>query len=143
MRMATAFLLLASACGGRSTLTFIEPAPSQQPIGADATALDDGMAAIPRELDASAADGAAAETLDGMADATANDASEAIEEDVLWCGDVQAVPTCVEYQNLLATCLRPVPFACQSSLLPVGDADVQAITQLCLENLQRLQTACR
>jgi hypothetical protein len=66
-------------------------------------------------------------------------------DDALWCGDVQAVPACVAYQNLLNSCfpMRNIAFACQSSILPTGDADVASIEELCVENFNRLMTACR
>ena len=45
----------------------------------------------------------------------------------------------------LTTCFMrdDISFACQSTVLPTADADVSAIAELCLENLNRLKTACR
>jgi hypothetical protein len=103
------------------------PAPHDGSIGAGSGTRDGEVAASPE----------AADEFDGPA-------GDGATTDAFWCGDVQAVPDCVAYQDLLMKCfMRDVAFACQSSILPVGDADVQAIQQLCADNLQRLQAACR
>ncbi len=86
-------------------------------------------------------------TVTGLVDGSLEDGGADAMDDVpvVWCGDVAAVPQCVQYFSLLSTCLqRNVDgFACQNSLLPTGDAHVDAIQQVCLENLERLTPACQ
>jgi hypothetical protein len=61
------------------------------------------------------------------------------------CGGQIPVPVCVEYFAFLSSCLArdELDLACQSSLLEGPDADLQSIWQLCNDNLQRIEAACR
>jgi hypothetical protein len=64
----------------------------------------------------------------------------------LWCDGGPAVTECVRYCALLSSCLHndaDAVGACQDSLIAKADADISMIQQLCVANLQRLQTACR
>jgi hypothetical protein len=146
-------------CGGRSTLD-VEAAAvgdGSEDVGADSAVAvsDDAVpsASAIEPFDASASSPALDGTLatdatlgaETSSDASTDDASELADQDAgLWCGDVQAVPECAAYQALFNSCLMSnYSVACQSGLLPIGDADVQAIQQLCLVNLQRIENACR
>jgi hypothetical protein len=59
------------------------------------------------------------------------------------CNGVPAVAACVEYYALVSRCFdRDVlSFACQDSLLPSADADVDAIALIC--NTQLNNFPCR
>lgn len=153
---AVGLVLVAGSCGGRTALDVTE-APATDGTEGGAIDLDagDGASATTAPFGPpDAADDGVEPALGGsMVDASADDrasldeaAGDAIDDaGGFWCGDVRAVPECVEYQDFLSKCLmmREEEFACQATLLPTDDADVQAIQRLCLENLQRLQAACR
>ena len=85
---------------------------------------------------------ATAPSMDAFAEVSGNDTE--LADVTLFCGDVQAVPECVLYERLLGQCLmHEYPIACEPGVLPVGDADVDAIEQLCASNVQQVRVACR
>lgn len=57
----------------------------------------------------------------------------------------QPVEVCVQYYALLSTCFNRdlLSGACDPSLIPTSQADLQQIEALCTANLQRLQQACQ
>lgn len=70
----------------------------------------------------------------------------------LACGDKagqdkvppEPVAECQQYEAAMDRCFhRESKFASQSSMIPKTEADRARIKQTCLDNLQRIQTACR
>jgi hypothetical protein len=54
------------------------------------------------------------------------------------------VQECLDYERALEACFhRHVSIASQTALVPKSDDDRRRITDLCIENRQRLQAACR
>jgi hypothetical protein len=92
-------------------------------------------------------DGPVGSALDGAMEDAQSRASDATDDSPETapppCPD--AVPVCVQYYAYLSNCTqRDVSsLACQESLIPDGSDQLMQIVQLCEENLQRIEQACR
>lgn len=80
-------------------------------------------------------------TIDSGRDEVAQEADAGV---VVTCDSGTPVPVCVQYYAVLSACLGMdlTSEACQASLIPSSQAELQQIEYLCSVNLQRIQQAC-
>ena len=56
----------------------------------------------------------------------------------------EPVAECLQYEHMLSSCFhRDASFASQENLLAKTEADRERIKAFCVDNIQRLKTACR